>query len=139
MKNAEITESNYNPDLVYNLSREDAKQLNLAYGGLRLIDPKHVATIKAAIKRGDRIPPIEVNIKQYPDGSRHITDGQHRFAAATELWNSDPSCDFKLRTLFTEYSSKEDEEAAVIIRNTTAKNWKLKDFTDYRLGYNTSI
>lgn len=89
----------------------------------RWVYAPQVKKIKAAMLRGEYIPPILVNAK-----TGHIIDGQHRYEAYKELIAAGE--DVELLVVFQE---PKDEDEAAKLMNSTAKHWTIENYVEYNV------
>lgn len=104
---------------VYGIN-SDEYGINYFLGNRTVDDGKHIADIKRAMLKGELIPPVLIDKK-----TRSIIDGQHRYTAATELWNEGVSYTLSI----VELSCKGDKllESAVTF-NSSQKHWRVIDY-----------
>lgn len=101
----------FNADNCYYVVNAEFKNIE----GNRNLKPRHIERIKDAMLDGESLPPILVD-----SDTKYIIDGQHRYAAAFELWEE--GVPYKL--LVCEYNSGDPLLEAIKFNNTQLK-WEL--------------
>ncbi len=104
---------------VYGIN-SDEYGINYFLGNRTVDDSKHIADIKRAMLKGELISPVLIDKE-----TRSIIDGQHRYTAATELWNEGVNYTLSI----VELSCKKDKllESAVTF-NSSQKHWRAVDY-----------
>ena len=93
------------------------------FGVQRMIDRKNVDHIKESMKQSYITPIIKVNKQGY------ILDGQHTRQSVIELLE-EGNLSYNNQVVYVMYDTKGHDKEAIILLNTTNKNWGYEDFLE---------
>lgn len=96
------------------------ERFNFIEGNREVIDERHIRNIMNSMMNGEFIPPILVDEK-----TRLVIDGQHRCAAAYNLWKQ--HIEFPLGVIMADF---ENPLLAAIKYNNSAKNWRTSTYVN---------
>ncbi len=102
------------------------EKFNFIEGNREVIDERHIRNIMNSMMEGNFIPPITVDTN-----TKLIVDGQHRYAAAMNLWKQGIA--YPLSVIFAHF---DNPLLAAITYNNRSKNWRTSTFVNAYIADN---